>query len=66
VRRRRLDNIEDLLPDLPPYTDYRGDDMDESMRLHSEEFGARLAIVKENGFSALDLLKAEHRAGGKR
>ena len=64
MRRRRLDNIEDLLDDLPPYTDYRGDDMDESMRLHSAEFGARVAIVRENGFSALDLLKAEHR--GKR
>jgi hypothetical protein len=62
VRRRRLDKIEDLLPDLPPYSDYAGDDLHEAMRIHSADFDARLAIVKENGFSALDLLIAEHRS----
>ena len=62
MRRRRLDKIEDLLPDLPPYSDYAGDDLHESMRLHSRDFDARLAIVKEHGFSALDLLIAEHRS----
>ena len=62
MRRRRLDKIEDLLPSLPPYSDYTGEDLHESMRIHSADFDARLAIVKEHGFSALDLLIAENRA----
>lgn len=64
MRRRRLDKIEDLLPDLPPYSDYTGEDLHEAMRIHSEEFAARLAVVKAHGFGALDLLRAEHSERG--